>query len=714
MATTYINGKPLEPTALQSQCDASESNYILIETKERPLEGVEKKELQKMGAHIHEFVGDETRNIYLCGYEPEDLARIRELGFVKYTSIYGQELVIQPEAQSQYPPKRKAKRPVDVMLHHDVVLSDSLIQQIADAANIDMSAIERHQGKVRLDVTQGGLSKLAAIDAVRSIKQIYSAQLMNNIARGIMNANNVTVNGTICKGEGQIVAVADTGFDNGSITDVHHAFEGRFIKLYALGRENVPDDPDGHGTHVCGSVLGSGHSNIEGKVEGVAPGADLIVQSVLADDKSLRGIPADLNSLFDTPYKDGARVHTNSWVSGPRPGSSETQLPYTQDSEEIDSFVWNHQDMAILFAAGNTGTDSDRSGEVDCGSIGAEAAAKNCITVGASENRRPNIKYRGQSSRFSYTYGDFWPNDFPVGAIADDHMANDPNNLAAFSSRGPTVEGRRKPDVVAPGTAILSTRSRKLSDTGIRAEFGLSGDTRFMYSAGTSMACPLVAGSCAVLRESLTESGYHDKQNGVVQPTGALLKALLVNGAVSIDGEHLPPRTNGSPNNHSGFGRVDLARSITPLDKPELGNFGVGVMRDEDSSPMHLKDICPPFEPGPDTPSFTLKVTLAYSDFAGAKLQNNLNLVASIGNSERHGNQGPKDYGKDSHNGFDPTNNVEQIVWENVTDNITICIRRNRLTTSEQPFAYVWRLVPIKSPVVVASPTAMSKEVQEL
>ncbi|KAF7114452.1 hypothetical protein CNMCM5793_008756 [Aspergillus hiratsukae] len=693
MSTIHINGNPLEPTALQSESDASESNYILVETGDRALEKDEKKELENMGVHIHEFVGDESRNIYLCGYEPEDLERLRALAFVKYASEYAQDLVIQPEAQSHYHSRRKAKKAVDVLLHHDVELSDSLIQQIADAAGVEASAIAPHQGKVRLEVTQGALSKLAAIDAVRAIKEIYPARLFNNIARGIMNANNVTVNDTVCKGEGQVVAVADTGFDNGSSTDVHHAFEGRFIKLYPLGRADA-DDPDGHGTHVCGSVLGSGHSNIEGNVEGVAPGADLIVQSLLDDDGSLRGIPADLNSLFRTPYKDGARVHTNSWGSGPGPGSSETQLPYTQDSEEIDAFVWNHQDMAILFAAGNSGVDSNRDGGVDWRSIGAEAAAKNCITVGASENRRPNIKYRGQSSRFSYTYGDFWPNDFPVGAIADDHMANDPNNLAAFSSRGPTVEGRLKPDIVAPGTAILSSRSRKLPNSRIPAEYGLSGDTRFTYLAGTSMACPLVAGSCAVLREWLAENGYHDKKDGVVQPTGALLKALLVNGAVSIDGEHLPP-TKGSPNDHSGFGRVDLAGSIIRPEEHDLANFGVGVMGDGDTSPMHLADIRPPLVHLPDgeIPSYTLKVTLVYSDAPGAKLQNSINLVATMGELERHGNQGPKNYQKSSRDGFDSINNVEQIVWENVTGTVTISIRRSRLTTSQQPFAYVWRLI---------------------
>ncbi|KAF7593735.1 hypothetical protein BBP40_010910 [Aspergillus hancockii] len=144
--------------------------------------------------------------------------------------------------------------------------------------------------------------------------------------------------------------------------------------------EGVSDDPDGHGTHVLFGPDG---------------------------ESMLEGIPDDLGSLFHIPYKDGARIHTNSRGSGPFPGSSETKLPYTQGSEENDSFVWDHQDIAILFAVGNSATDRNRDEGANSRSIGSEAAAKNCITVGACENKRPTIKYRGQGPRFKYTYGNF-------------------------------------------------------------------------------------------------------------------------------------------------------------------------------------------------------------------------------------------------------------------------------------------------------------------
>lgn len=79
--------------------------------------------------------------------------------------------------------------------------------------------------------------------------------------------------------------------------------------------------------------------------------------------------------------------------------------------------------------------------------------AKNCITVGASENLRPEI---------GKTYGGIWPDDFPANPIKSDKRSDDAEGMVAFSSRGPTVDGRIKPDVVAPGTYILSTLIKAL------------------------------------------------------------------------------------------------------------------------------------------------------------------------------------------------------------------------------------------------------------
>jgi subtilisin family serine protease len=75
------------------------------------------------------------------------------------------------------------------------------------------------------------------------------------------------------RGEGQIVCVCDTGFDRGVTNDVHPAFEGRVVRLYALGRPHAATDPNGHGTHVCGSVLGDLTAHDGTIIRGTAPAA---------------------------------------------------------------------------------------------------------------------------------------------------------------------------------------------------------------------------------------------------------------------------------------------------------------------------------------------------------------------------------------------------------------------------------------------------------
>ena len=175
---------------------------------------------------------------------------------------------------------------------------------------------------------------------------------------------------------------------------------------------------------------------------------------------------------------------------------------------------------------------------------GSQSAAKNCITVGASESNRP---------KFEPSYGTYWPSDFPSDPIKSDRQANDPDGMVAFSSRGPTKEKRFKPDVVAPGTCILSTLSRDVASPS--TDFGTSSDSLFFFDSGTSMATPLVAGCAAVLRETLVK-------NGTATPSAALIKALLVNGAVRVPGQYSPTEAGTSPNNNSGWGRVDLAGAV--------------------------------------------------------------------------------------------------------------------------------------------------------
>ena len=155
--------------------------------------------------------------------------------------------------------------------------------------------------------------------------------------------------------------------------------------------------------------------------------------------------------MFDDAAANGTHIHTNSW------GSS-VAGQYTTNSMQADHSARNHTGMLILFAAANEGTDSNSDGEIDLDSMGAPATSKNVLTVGASENDR--------GTQITSEWGQWWPGDYPQDPINSDRMANNTEGMAAFSSRGPVDDGRLKPDVSAPGTFILSAKSRQTTSTG--------------------------------------------------------------------------------------------------------------------------------------------------------------------------------------------------------------------------------------------------------
>ncbi len=132
--------------------------------------------------------------------------------------------------------------------------------------------------------------------------------------------------------------------------------------------------------------------------------------------------------------------------------------------------------------------------------------------------------------------------------------------MVAFSARGPCLDGRYKPDIVAPGTWILSTRS---SVATFPDNFGRPGwgayNSYYLYNGGTSMATPLAAGAAALMREYLME------EKGFSPPSAALIKAALLNSAEDISpgqygtgsAQEIPD--SPVPNNVEGWGRLNLA-----------------------------------------------------------------------------------------------------------------------------------------------------------
>lgn len=676
MAKITINGITLDPLdprrslagARLELADAASSDYVLVQTAQ-PLDKAQKAALAGAGAAVLEYVPDNT---YLCDYAPGDLAPLRALPFVTWAHTYLRGFKIAPSLIS-LPPGPKLRplldmaalpqqhlvqdsKTVDIVLHKDVDPS-AVCEQVAAAAGIDADDVQAGAHKIRLTVQVKRLPQLAALDVVRHIEQVFPLKLHNDVARVILNIEPANLPPLTYAGAGQRVAVADTGFDKGSTSDVHPAFTGRVDKLYALGRSNKSNDPDGHGTHVCGSVLGDGQSATLGlAIRGAAPKAHLVMQSVLDAKGGLGGLPDDLHDLFQPPYgSDQARVHSNSW------GSTVADGRYDQNAREVDDFVWSNRDMVICFAAGNDGKDGDSNGLIDAQSVSPPGTAKNCITVGASENHRPAK---------TITYGAGWPSEFPAAPIFADKVADNPDGIVAFSSRGPTSDRRIKPDLVAPGTYILSSRSRATSSEG----WELSADPLYMYEGGTSMATPLVAGCVALVREYLAE------QHAMATPSAALVKALLINGAHNVAGQYVPSEAGGTPNNAEGFGRVDMAATVGPLPQ--------GVT-------LTLHDEATALDTGEEE-SFTvtvgkgadLKVTLVWTDPAGDTLQNDLDLnVKAANRKERHGNMAA------TSTAFDRVNNVEQVVWTNLPAGaVTVTVRAFRAAQFAQSYALVLRV----------------------
>jgi subtilisin family serine protease len=404
---------------------------------------------------------------------------------------------------------------LDLVLHRE---EDGLpVRLFLESNKIEMSGFYRNIIRIRIRPDTATAQLLASNKYIQAIYEHIPPVLHNDIARQLIGIDAAPA-GDSClsqTGEGEIIAVADTGIDSN-----HPDLQGKLTGAVSWGRTgNDTSDPHGHGTHVTGTITGNGYSS-GGKIRGMAPGAKIFFQSLLDENGQLCDLELKLPDLLLQAYEQGARILNISW------GAS-TESYYTFDSVAMDQFVYDHPDMLVMVSAGNEAvkrTDDNGNEVVAFGSVGSPATTKNGLTVGASRSSR---------------------------------MQENPEAIAPFSSRGPCKSDRRiKPDIVAPGTDILSTRSGAAPERNFDRFYE---NAAYVFMGGTSMATPVVSGAAALVRE------YYRTQKGNAHPGAALVKATLLNGTKQLKADSAMRGSDIIPNNNQGYGLLDMSMTIPHL-----------------------------------------------------------------------------------------------------------------------------------------------------
>ena len=447
---------------------------------------------------------------------------------------------------------------------------------------------------------------------------------------------------------GFVVDVCDSGLDIGTTAPNHFG-------LYQLGNtalasrvayarlEGTPNSGstiqgcDGHGTlnaHIIGGYndrTGFPHADSAGYRYGLGVCPFVKVGSSVIFDPANFTDP-DYEDMISRAYRDGARVSSDSW-------GADTAGDYDIDAQRYDYLVRDaqpsgaavssngNQEMTIVFAAGNAGSSA--------GTVGSPGTAKNIITVGAAENVHSHAITNGGAS----TVG----ND---GCETPDAEANNANDIATFSSRGPCDDLRKKPEIVAPGTHItggIAQQTRAMTGNGNDLScFDASGvcgllDNSDNYvnffptnqqwystSSGTSHSTPAVAGGCALIRQYFINEGRN-------APSPAMVKAYLVNSARYMTGVSA---NDTLWSNSQGMGGMNLGLAFdgTPrIIKDQLTNelfTATGQTR------QYVGTV--------GSTGKVFRVTLSWTDAPGSTsgnaYKNNLDLTVTIGGQTYKGN----------------------------------------------------------------------------
>jgi subtilisin family serine protease/subtilisin-like proprotein convertase family protein len=371
-------------------------------------------------------------------------ARPEVAAAVPYEPFYKLKSSLLPLAVDQQP--LPAGTCLNVLLFADAATGTT--RQLSDLGVSFLGQEKSPFGPVlTIQAPRDSLAAIAQLSGVQLIERSAPRAMANDLTRvrmGISTDTVTTTNYFNLSGTNVLVAITDSGVDM-----THPDLTGRIL-TNSVGSGS---DTNGHGTHVAGIIAGSGlvstnlvSTNIHGSVKGAnfrgkAPAARLF---------SLKLDETPNSSLGFDAYVQEQIAHTNALISNNSWGHP-SDYDYDLSAASFDAAVRDalpgetgSKPVLFVFAAGNDGNLAGR--------INSPATGKNVITVGSLEQLR-NIT-----------------NTVFTGGVTNQPWAAETDSdsqVAQYSGRGNVgigVEGefgRYKPDVVAPGTWVISTRSRQ-------------------------------------------------------------------------------------------------------------------------------------------------------------------------------------------------------------------------------------------------------------
>ena len=446
----------------------------------------------------------------------------------------------------------------DTSPEYVALFSATLAEEGADIAWCSSDMCEAYY---EFGMTNNQLRNIAFDQQVLFVDGSFSLSLHNNLAATEVGAVAVRSPSSLnLDGSGETIAVMDTGVDMD-----HPDLFGRIAAINTqFGLDSSPiDSNSGHGTHVAMTVLGDGTG--DSIATGIAPEANLVMYALEHDPTGVFGRQGSIYDLLSDAELKTASVAVNAW------GLNGNYGAYTADSRSTDQYVSNNKFLLPIFSVGDNGGSGSSK-------ITAPGTAKNVLSIGSSVN----------------------------------------GSVSSYSSEGPTLDGRIKPDLVAPGDGICSARAEEaISVVGSVCGTGTHSNGRSMYMqlSGTSQATAVAGGSASLAREYLREVA------GINKPSASLIKATLINGAEDLG-------TPNIPNANEGWGQIDLENSLNPTS----AGVSLDVFQDDERELQAGFSLIYSFDLDG---SKGIDITLAWSDAEASanaaqsesRLLNNLDLI---------------------------------------------------------------------------------------